>query len=439
MRDIMARASFVNWAGNQRARGLVVHEPRSEDEVVALVHEARARGERVRVVGSGHSWSDAAVPEQHMVRLNRMAGLVRLDRDRRRITVQAGMRLRDVVALLAREGLALTNLGSIAEQTVAGAMATGTHGTGLGHRILASQAVALRIVTGHGRVMALDDERGNDLLDAARVALGALGIITEVTLQCREAFDLEERAWSLPFDEAAASMLELARTHEHFKAWWLPHTGRVQLFAATPSSEAARAGLGKRLARSLDALVNQVGFSAILAVGRAFPRTVPRLNRLVGKTYFREARRIERSDRVFNVAMPPRHLEMEYGLPLEAVPEALARLHHLVERSGLAVNFVQEVRFVAADTAHLSPACGRESCQLGAYMAPSRHSEAFFRGFEQLALELGGRPLWGKMFTAGAADLAARYPKWERWQAIRKELDPHGVFASAFTRRVFGD
>lgn len=427
---------FVNWAKNQRSAPAARHLPEDEAAIAALVREVRARGETLRVVGAGHSWSDAALTEQHLVSLDRHAGIVAVDRQRLRVTVKAGTRLRDLIATLDAHGLALTNLGSIAEQSVAGAISTGTHGTGLTHGVLATQVVAMRLVTGTGEVRVLTAEDGDDLLDAARVSLGCLGIISELTLQVREAFDLEERAWSLSFADAARTVVALAREHAHLKAWWLPHTGRVQIFAANPTS-APRSG-ANALSRKADQLINQTIFPAILAVGRTLPVTVPALNRLVGRSYFGERRKVDRSDRVFNVAMPPRHLEMEYGLPLDAVPEVLRELERMITRRRLRVNFVQELRFVAADDCHLSPACGRESCQLGAYMAKSQDSDAYFAGFEAMALAAEGRPHWGKLFFADAAVLAPRYPRWERFRALRDDFDPDRIFTSAFTRRIMG-
>jgi len=435
----MPTRAFVNWGGNLRVEPRHRHAPASEVEIVDLVRAVRARGERLRVVGAGHSWSAAAVTDQHLVNLDRHARIVRIDRDARRVTVAAGIRLHALTAALDNVGLALSNLGSISEQSVAGAISTGTHGTGLGHGILATQVVAMRLVTGSGEIRVVsEDEQGEaaDLLDAARVSLGCLGVISEVTLQVRDAFDLEERAWSLPFDEACRALPALAREHEHLKAWWLPHTGRVQLFAYTPTT-APRHGTSA-LGRTLDAAVNRVAFRGVLGLGRAAPRLIPHLSRLVGRTYFHERRRVDRSDRLLNVAMPPRHLEMEYGLPVEATTEAWRATKRLIERDRLRVNFVQEARFVAADRCHLSPAHGRESCQLGAYMAPSADLYRYFRGFESIALDLDGRPHWGKLFFARAAQLAPRYPLWERFRALRADLDPDGVFESDFVHEVFG-
>lgn len=431
----MSPRPFVNWARNQRAWPRHRHAPASEVEIVDLVRSVRAHGEHLRVVGAGHSWSAAAITDQHLVSLDRHARVVRVDREARQVTACAGIRLRDLSAALDREGLALSNLGSISEQSVAGAISTGTHGTGLGHGVLATQVIALRLVTGAGDVRVVTTAEA-DLLDAARVSLGALGVISEVTLQVRDAFDLEERAWSLPFDEACRALPALARDHEHLKAWWLPHTGRVQLFAYTPTT-APRRGTSA-VGRALDAAVNRVAFTKVLALGRAFPALIPPLSRLIGRTYFHERRRVDRSDRLLNVAMPPRHLELEYGLPIAATTEAWRATRRLIERERLRVNFVQEARFVAPDSCHLSPAYGRESCQLGAYMAPSADLERYLRGFEAIASGLDGRPHWGKLFHARAAELAPRYPRWDEFQALRRELDPDGVFESEFLREVLG-
>ena len=395
----------------------------------------------LKVVGSGYSWSDVACTEGHLVRLDRMNRVLDVDARARRITVEAGMRLGDLNEHLARLGLALGNLGAISKQTVAGAISTGTHGTGMRFGSLCALVQSLRLIRADGRTMDLSRTDG-DLFQAARLSLGCLGVITRVTLDCEPAFDLEETAFNLPFDEAVDQLQSLADTHDHVKLWWLPHTGSV--FVVTMQRVPSR-GAGRRrplrtvVGDALETVANRGAFAALLRVGASAPSTVPAINRAVARAYFRPRRRRDRSDRVFNLPMPPRHRQMEYGIPRDVAPLALRRLRELVRTLRVAVDFVVELRFVARDAILLSPSYGRDSCQFGAYMGDHPHRMVYFDSFETLCWQLDGRPHWGKEFGLRAKELRQRVPGMERFCNVRRSLDPDKRFENRFTRRLFDD
>jgi FAD-linked oxidoreductase len=421
---------FFNWAHTASCTPAAFVAPGSEDELRELLNEARRRGLRIKPLGGAHSWSDVACTDGVLVSLDRLSRVLAVNGDE--VTVEAGIRLEALNATLAERGLALGVLGSIARQSVAGAIATGTHGSGPRHGSLSSLLRGLRLVLADGSVR--DLAPGDELFDAARVGLGALGIVTRVTLRCEPAFRLEELAAPLPFEDALEAIPRLLREEPYLKLWWLPHTGVIQVYryrrTGAPSTFSA-------LARFIDErIVNRFVFAALLRLGRAVPRWIPALNALVCAAYFRQTRRVARSDLALTIALPPVHEEMEYAVPLERAAEALRRVRELIEREKLRVNFVVELRFVAADEAWMSPAFGRDTAYVGAYMARAEGIEQYFAAFEREMIALGGRPHWGKQFCATAAQLRSLCPNYDRFAELRAQLDPQGIFDNPFLARV---
>jgi L-gulono-1,4-lactone dehydrogenase len=431
---VPARARrFVNWARTCSATPAVWSEPASEEEVAGQVRGAAAKGTRVKVVGAGHSWSDIACTDGVLLSLDRLGRV--LDVHEGEVTVEAGIRLRALNAALAERGLALPVLGSIAEQSMAGAISTGTHGSAPRLTNLSDLVTGLRMVLADGSVADVSAHRDSELFAAARVGLGALGVITRATLRCVPAFRLEEIRQPMRFDEALAKIPDLAAREEFVKLWWLPHTPWVQVFRYRRTDAPSRI---RRVARWVDeAIVNRGVFALLLGAGRLWPALIPPTNRLVRAAYFRPGRRVASSHDALTLAMPPSHQEIEYALPRDLAAEALRRTRALVERDRLRVNFVAELRFVAGDDAWMSPDYGRDSAHLGAYMARAPDLPRYFAAFESEMLALGGRPHWGKQFSATADQLRAAYPEYERFDALRRTVDPRGIFENAFLERVF--
>lgn len=426
---------FRNWAGTVVTRPRRYIQPRTEAEVQDIVRATRRRGGRVRVVGAGHSWTDAAACDDTMLNLDHLNQVVDVDFENWRITVQAGIRIYDLIDELEQRGMALLNVGSVTEQSIAGAIGTGTHGSGLAYGALPTQLVAFRLVTSDGAVRAVTPQSDPDLFAAGSVSFGSLGIMTQVTLQVEPIYDIEENSFTMPFDAVLRLAPQLYRDHPRVKFWWLPHTGAVQIYTYDKTSKprSPKSALRDRY----DRFMNDQVFVAILGLGQRLPSLVPQLNALVGGSYFKAYTRVDRWDRVLTVPMPPAHLENEYGLPVDKTVEILDRTRALIERRKLTVSFVNEVRFVAADNNWLSPAYGRDSVQFGAYTADNKHARAYLEGVEDIAYEMGARPHWGKDFSATKEHLASVYPRYADFAALRAELDPDGVFVNDFVARAF--
>ncbi|SDZ35348.1 L-gulonolactone oxidase [Micromonospora pattaloongensis] len=431
-----AGTRWSNWAGNQRAAAREALAPGSTDAVAAAVRAARDGGRRIKPVGSGHSFTDIARSDDQRLELTRLAGPVAVDRARRRVTVQAGMPLHALNELLAAHGLALPNLGDIDAQTVAGAISTGTHGTGAAYGCLATFVEALTLVTGAGDVLRCSADSHPEVFAAARVGLGALGVIVEVTLRCVDAFWLRADERPAPLAAVLADLPATVEANDHLEFYWFPYTDRTQVKVnnRVPADDRPL----PRLRRWLDDefLANTV-FAGACRIGRALPRAVPTISAvsaraLTARTY------TARSDKVFCTPRRVRFIEMEYGLPRAVLPEALTGLRRIVERLPCKVLFPVEVRFTAPDDIWLSHGYGRESAYIAIHQYVGAPYEPYFRAFEQVAAALGGRPHWGKLHYRDAGSLRAAYPRFDDFLAVRDRLDPARVFANAYTERVLG-
>jgi L-gulonolactone oxidase len=427
---------WQNWGRTVGCTPVHVAAPTSEAALQELVRGAAARGGRVKVVGSGHSWTDIACTDDTHVRLDQMGGELVVAADRQSAEVPAGMRLADLVERLSAEGLALPNLGSIAQQTVAGVVATGTHGTGVRTGNLSTFVREMRLVDGVGALCTLSPSSDPDAFRDARVHLGCLGILTRLRLRVVPAFRLREQLRLLPFSHAVSSLPELLDAHAHVKLWWLPGTDQVQVYSFDPTDE-PDSGPGNLAVRLDQAGLARPAFAAVLGASRVMPSLVPTLHRFVQATSFGERMRVQASPRVFNLGMPPVHDECEYAVALEDTQDALRAWRGLLRGAGYAVDFMQEVRFVAGDDIALSPANGHSVACIGAYQANPRTAPAYFRDFQGLMARFAGRPHWGKTFHRDGEDLAPLYPRWADFAALRARMDPHGVFRNAFVDRLF--
>ncbi|MFI5045089.1 MAG: D-arabinono-1,4-lactone oxidase [Acidimicrobiales bacterium] len=425
---------WSNWAGNQRSLA-AVRSPTTEAELRRIVVEAAEAGHRVKAVGAGHSFTDVALSDHVMVDLRRYGRILGIDNAAGEVTVQAGCRLHDLSLELWRHGLALENVGDIDVQTVAGATATATHGTGLAFGNLSSTIVALRLVDGRGEVVELDGRHNADLFAAARVGVGALGLLSTVTLRVVPAFHLHAVEEPRRIDEVVESFDEVVAANDHFEFFWVPHTG----WALTKTNRRNLDPLEPRSARDefvQDRLWSNYAFEAVNRVGSWRPSLIPRLGRLLPSTG-----RVEYNDRSYRVLSTPRlvrFVEMEYAVPLEATMEALAGVRRVVDGLDMPVSFPVEVRTVAGDDIALSPASGRATGYLAVHVYRGTPYETYFRRVEAVMRDLGGRPHWGKLHNRSAEDLAPAYPRWDEFRTARQRLDPFGVFETAAVRRLFG-
>jgi FAD-linked oxidoreductase len=428
---------FVNWSGTESSTPSAWLLPTSEAEVLRQVGAAAEQGRRIRVVGAGHSFSPLAVPEDQAMSLDRLEGPILIGHDRRTVTVPGGVRLRDLSATLLRAGLSLPIVGSIQAQSVAGAIATGTHGSSLAHGNLATLVTSLRLVTSSGEVLQLDE--GDERLHGARVHLGALGVVTAVTLRVREAVRLHQRVEHVPVEAVAAALPRIAASADYVKVWWLPHAPVAQVVRYAVTNDPTTRRLSPATQRWVDEnLMHRVVFPAMIRRQHRRPEVTAGINRRLAKVYLGAASQVGQDSLMLNTPMPVRHRETEAALPLTAAAQALDQVLAIFRDGRPAVNFPLEVRFVRGDDSWLSPAYGADACQIGAYTTDGPDCASYFDAFWKVMRPLGARPHWGKELDFDAAELRAAYPEFDRFLALRDTLDPARVFANAFQRRVLG-
>ena len=416
-----------NWSGQQRCAPERIERPGSEEELAQIVRGARS----VKVAGAGHSFTDIACTDGVMVDMSGMRRV--LDVDGLDATVEAGISLRELGEELRSRGLAMENQGDVDPQTLAGAISTATHGTGGGFGNLSSRVVGVRLVDGSGELREL---REGDELRAARVSLGALGVISAVTIRCVPAFTIHRIDEPRPLDDLLPRLDALVDANDHWEAFVMPYTRRaLTLTSERTDREPSPPGRAEAFVR--DVLVENVALGLACRLGRAAPALIPRLNRTIASV-LGPAEQLDASNRVYANVRLVRFTEMEYGIPREHAAEALERVLDLIERRRLPIGFPIELRVVAGDDALLSTAHERPTAYIAVHQYVGMEYETCFRAVEAIMDEYCGRPHWGKRHYQSAATLAPRYPRWERFAEIRARLDPEGRFENDYTRRVLG-
>lgn len=431
-----ATAPFRNWAGNQVCLPAARSAPTSTEEVADVVTAAAKNGGRVKAVGAGHSFTAAACTSGTLVSLDAMNGFIDVDLERKQVTVDAGIRLHELNDELAAIGLAMPNLGDIAYQSIAGAIATATHGTGLRLGNLATAIVGMEIVTGTGEVLWCDADERPELLRVARVGIGALGLVTKVVIQCVDAFNLHAVEGVEVLDDLLDGFHDSAAANDHFEFFWIPGTRRAQVKRNNRTQRAAQPPSKVEYFRD-KIVAENIAFGTICRVGRRFPKSIPTVAKLVSSGVTGRDL-VDRSDRVF---ASPRHVkfyEMEYGIPIEALPEAFRRVREFIQSLAMPILFPIECRVSAADDIPLSTAHGRTSAWMAFHMYQGTSYDNYFNGVEQILMDYDGRPHWGKLHFRGHDSLRSLYPEWDTFAATRAELDPAGTFRNSYLDRVLG-
>ncbi|MEV5147258.1 D-arabinono-1,4-lactone oxidase [Streptomyces sp. NPDC052727] len=428
--------TWRNWGGNVSARPARQVTPASVEELAGAVRRAREDGLRVKAIGTGHSFTSIAATDGVLIRPQLLTGIRTIDRASMTVTVEAGTPLNRLNAALAREGLSLTNMGDIMEQTVSGATSTGTHGTGRASGSIAAQIKALELVTADGSVLTCSEKENPEVFAAARIGLGALGVVTAITFAVEPLFLLTAREEPMPFERVLAEFDQLWAENEHFEFYWFPHTGNTNT-KRNNRSAGPEQPVGQLAGWFEDEFLSNGVFQVAQWVGRAVPATVPAIAQissraLSARTY------TDIPYKVFTSPRRVRFVEMEYAVPRAALVETLREVKAMVDRSGLRVSFPVEVRTAPADDITLSTASGRDSAYIAVHMFRGTPYQAYFTAAERIFTAHEGRPHWGKVHTRDAEYFARVYPRFGEFTALRDRLDPDRLFQNDYLRRVLG-
>jgi FAD-linked oxidoreductase len=440
-RALRRTTTWTNWARSAHATPAAIATPASEDELATLVRTHVASGGHVKVVGASHSFTPIAapdLPETLLISLDGLQGITRVDPVTGLVTMRGGTRLWSVADALEPYGLALPNMGDIDRQSLAGALSTGTHGTGLAFTGYSGMLTSLRLMMPNGSVVSVDRDHDPDLFEAARVGLGAMGIILEATLRCVPSFNLSAAEHPESLEDMLTSFVSRSRTEDHLEFYWFQHTdvvsAKVNTRLPVDSERKPLTGI-KHLVD--DEVLGNGGHRALCEIGKVLPRSVPALNRFAASA-MGDRDYTDRSDRIFVSPRRTRFREMEYAVPLDDAEEVLREVIRAVNEFDAGITFPIEVRTAAADDTWLGTASGRESAYIAVHRFIKQDHRPYFAAIEPIFKAAGGRPHWGKIHTLTAHGLNGLYPHHSDAVRVRDRVDPEGAFSNSYLDSVLG-
>lgn len=431
--------TWSNWSKTISSTPTDVATPWTIEALETTVDEAIAQCRRLKAVGSGHSFTSIAAANDIQLDLSNYTGIVTFDQHAGRVTLRSGTRLWQIAQLLDGSGWAMENLGDINQQSIAGAISTGTHGTGVRFGALASQVIGLEFITGTGQRLTVSEDQDPEVLDALRVSLGAFGIVTTVTLQLVPEYDLRTVEAPAPLDEVLDNWQAFNDQHDHFEVFWFGHDQNVQTKSSQrlPVQDRSPSPLQRAQNWVTDELVSNGGLALISQLGRRYRRLLPALNRYATRAWGSSDVTAHWSS-AFATPRRVRFNEMEYALPFETIPDVVRELRALFCRKNLGSTFPLEIRSAAPDTAWLATNHSQPTGYIAVHQYFRQDFREYFAQIESILRAAGGRPHWGKLHTLAAADFPALYPKWQQMLDLREQYDPQRIFANSYVTRVLG-
>ena len=429
-------SQWNNWSSSVKATPHQILYPENEADVQAMVRKAQEQGQKIRVVGAGHSFTPLVKTDSLIISLDKLSGIISVDKEKGQAVVWAGTRLKELGELLHQQGLAMENLGDIDVQSIAGALSTGTHGCGITFGVLATQMVSCTIVTANGELLELDEKKDPERFKAAQVSLGTLGIITRMGLRLSPAYKLKYNSKKETFDHVLENLEDYKNNNRNFEFYWFPYSETAQTKVMNVTDEAPK---GNGFGSWLNDIVLENGlFWVISRISRHIPGTFRAMSRLSAWGVSASSNTAW-SHNVFATKRLVRFQEMEYNLPTENFIPALREVKEAMETFNFKVHFPLECRFVKGDDIWLSPAYRRDSAYIAVHSYKGMPHQEYFGAMEAIFKKYNGRPHWGKMHNRTAADLKQLYPKWEDFQQLRRELDPTGLFLNEYMKELFGE
>ncbi|ANQ51768.1 FAD-binding protein [Flammeovirga sp. MY04] len=425
-----------NWAGNVEFNPIQVVFPSTETEIQKIVLKAANQRSTIRVIGTGHSFSALCQTNQILMSLDNYQGLVHVDKDKQQVTVKGGTKLKLLGELLWKEGLAMKNLGDIDSQSIAGTISTGTHGTGTSFGSISTQVISLKLINGKGEIKTCSLEKDVQLFKAAQVSLGALGIITEVTLQCVPTYKLLIKNRKEDLNTILSSIEERNTVNRNFEYYWFPYTETVW----TKSSNIVESGEPDKdnlLNYLSELLLENYTFKGLCEFARLFPSQ----NKLVSKIIAQSVPTMEKlnhSHKVYATMRLVKFTEMEYSVPAEAYQEVMKEVIRLVNSEKYPIHFPIENRWVKQDDIFMSPAFGRDSAYIACHVYNKKNYKEYFKALESIFRAYDGRPHWGKLNTITQKDVTDLYPKFMEFDTVRKNEDPDGMFTNSYLKKIIG-
>ncbi len=385
---------WQNWSGRQVSSPGELHFARSREDVQAVVSHSAAAGLKIRAAGAGHSHSPIVDSDGVIIDCSGLSGLLAVDTSAQRAWMRAGSPVYALGAQLHEHGLALKNQGDIDRQFLAGAISTGTHGTGKDLQNLSAGLTALELVLADGECVQCDSNRETELFQVARLGMGSVGLITAIEMQLGPSQVLKEQSWQASLEEITDRIPDLCDAHERFEFFWYPQSNEATV------------------------------------------KTIDPVNAEPQYPIASEGRRQGYSFEVLPSHRPHRHTEMEYSVPAEYGPECLQAIARLLREKFPDIVWPVEYRTVAADDVWLSMAYGRSTVTISVHQDIREPDEPYYRACEEVFRQYDGRPHWGKVNYLGGEDFAGSYDRWDDWWRVRDLVDPKMVFLNPWAESI---
>lgn len=424
-----------NWSENVQWNPKDILYPSSEQEVAEIVKEASKSKRKIRAIGSGHSFTPVCATDDITISLDNMQNISRIG-DSNIAYAQGGTKLYKLGAGLENLGLAQENLGDINKQSVAGALSTGTHGTGTRFGSISSQIEEVTFVNGKGEIHTVTYESDPDLFRSLQVSVGTLGIITGLKLRCIPAYNLHLKKKKEKLTDVLANLEKHNAENRNFEFYWLPHTEYTQTKYSNTIEQKGKE-TSAAVAWFNEVFLENYMLEVICKIAKAIPSLNPAMSKLTA-AFIGNEEKIKASHEVFATVRKVKFTEMEYSVPMEHYQTVMQELLRAFEKNKYAINFPIENRFVMEDEPYLSTSYGRKSAYIACHAYKGVDNTKYFRDLEEIFQHYGGRPHWGKMHTCDANYLSKQYAKWDVFQKIREEQDPNQIFTNPHIQKIFG-
>lgn len=421
-----------NWAGNLSFNPQKVFSPANNEDVKSAVKEAISDKKYLRLIGSGHSWTGLIASDEYFMTLDNMQGLISVDKDKGTIRAKAGTKLSLFGDIGHEHNLAMENQGDINLQSIAGATSTGTHGTGITLQSVANQISGMTLINGHGEEVAINEEHPD--FNAARLSLGSLGVITDLTFKLKPSYKLKVETFAESFDESLSEFDQRIKNNRHLEMFYFPVgdwslTKFMNLTDGPPTPKTLMSSLNEKVLENwLYTQLNRVASTT----GRY--KMIDKIMR----SFVSRDEKVNWSHLAFPTERSFRFMEMEYNLPYKYFKQAMAEIREAIKTHQFRTLFPIEIRFVKADDLWLSPAYQRDSVYFAVHTYISEDYKPYFDCMEKIFRKYEGRPHWGKMHTQTKSELETTYPKFNDFLKVREKYDPKGIFLNPHLRTIFG-
>lgn len=427
--------NWKNWAGNVACKPDNYAKVSSVEQVQTLVKKANSEDKKIRVVASGHSFTAVCATDSIMLDISEMSGVVEVHQNEQQITFWAGTNVRTASELCLENGLAMENLGDFDKQTLAGAISTGTHGTGIRLGGMAQQVRAFWVVNGEGELLECSAEKNAEIFEAGRVAVGTFGVIVKVKVQLVEAYKLKCESELVDLVEIADEIQNMLQENRNLEFFYFPMTTKAMRKKLNKTDEPVKDPKIKNYINQK--ILENYALKAVCDGTAKFKWNAKKINSLMASFVSKDCR-INYYNKILATDRHVRFFEMEYNIPATHFKDFFQDYRQMMEAHDFHVYFPVEIRWVQADDIWMSPTYQRDAVYFAVHCYYKEHVPAYFDAVEKLAMKYEGRPHWGKMHNQTPAYLKKVYPKWDDFHAIRKKLDPNQLFVNEYLEKVFG-